>query len=520
MARPSRPALRTTRPASRPQARRAAAPAQRDPAARSRWLERLAALALCLLAAAMTLRGLGEKSLWIDEVFSVLASRNWGELWSTYAKSESNMLLYFGLLHLWLKLGQAEFLVRALSAVSAILTVPAIYVTGKRLFGPWAGLLAALLLSVNLFFVRYAQEARSYALLLLLTTLSTYWFLRALQNRARRDWIAWVLVSTLSVYAHLFALLVLAAQALSLLARNLRDLPWRPLIISALAMGALALPTLVLQPLDAHQLDWVQAPTGESVRALIRDLAGGQKGVLWGYLLLWMAGLSVGATKAAVLRQRLGLWPYVLAVIWLFAPIALAYVYSLTVHPVFVDRYFIVCLSPLILLAAEGLAGVARWRGPTRWLAVAALVLVMVGSWRSISTWYDTRSGEAWREVTAYVVGEAKPGDAAVFYAWFVDQPFLYYRDKLGSPAYPELPKLATGSYPAGGGSRLPDPDPAQLASLRDRYRRVWLVLSHDSLRHLGRDVQSRNLREALQRQYGAPKEVAFPGVRVLLYGN
>jgi len=401
MPRPSRLAPRTTRLATKPQARRAAPTAQRDPAARSRWLERLAAMALCLLAAAITLRGLGEQSLWLDEVFSVLASRNWGELWSAYAKSESNMLLYFGLLHLWLKLGQAEFLIRAFSAVSAILTVPAIYVTGKRLFGPWAGLLAALLLTVNLFFVRYAQEARSYALMLLLTTLSSYWFLRAIQNRTRRDWIAWVLLSALSVYAHLFALLVLAAQALSLLARNLRDLPWRALIISALAIAALVAPTLVLQPLDAHQLDWVQAPTSESVRALIRDLAGGQQGLLWGYLLLWMAGLSVGAIKATVLRQRSGVWSYALSVIWLFAPIALAYAYSLAVHPVFVDRYLIICLAPLILLAAEGLAGIARWRGPTRWLAVAALFLMLVGSWRAVSSWYATRSGEAWREVTA-----------------------------------------------------------------------------------------------------------------------
>ncbi len=509
MRQPARPAPKTARPAP-------AGPARTR--ARSAWPERLAVMAICLLAAAMTLRGIGAQSLWLDEVASVLASRDWGHLWGTVAQSETNMLLYFGLLHYWLKLGEAEFLIRALSAVAAIVTVPAIYVTGKRLFGAWAGTLAALLLAMNLFFVRYAQEARAYSLLLLLTTLSTYWLVRALQERRRRDWIAWVVVSALSVYTHLFALLVLGAQALALLAYRLRDLPWRTLVLAGLALVALILPLLLMVPMDGHQLDWLTAPTQESVRELMQALAGGQGELLWGYLLLWMAGLSVGAIKKLAPGARGATWPYALAVIWLFAPIAVSYGFSLAVRPVFLERYLIPCLAPLVLLAAEGLAGIARWRGPTRWLAVVGLALVLIWSWRSVSSWYGARGGEQWREATAYVVGEAQPGDAALFYAWFVDQPFAYYRDKLGAPPYPEMLNLAAGDYPAGGCTTMPDPDAARLAALPDAYPRVWLLLSHDTLRHLGRDAQSRSLQRSLERMYGAPREVRFSGVRVLLY--
>src|SRR5579864_9515327 len=125
------------------------------------------------LATALDLFHLGARSLWLDESTSVaLAHLAWNTLGKVLSHGEANMALYYGLLHLWVgRFGDSEFSVRMLSAFMAFGAVAAIYALGSRLFDARVGLISALLLAVNAYQVAYAQEARSYSLLLLLIIL-------------------------------------------------------------------------------------------------------------------------------------------------------------------------------------------------------------------------------------------------------------------------------------------------------------------------------------------------------------
>jgi uncharacterized membrane protein len=53
-------------------------------------------------------------------------------------------------------------------------------------------MLAGLLLPLNAFFIRYAQEARSYSLLVFLTTLSSYFFVRGVERPSWKHWASYV----------------------------------------------------------------------------------------------------------------------------------------------------------------------------------------------------------------------------------------------------------------------------------------------------------------------------------------
>jgi hypothetical protein len=64
-------------------------------------------------------------------------------------------------------LGDSAARVRAFSAFTGTLTVPVLYLLGRRLVGRNVGLLAAFLLSISPFHVRFAQETRMYTLLTL-----------------------------------------------------------------------------------------------------------------------------------------------------------------------------------------------------------------------------------------------------------------------------------------------------------------------------------------------------------------
>src|SRR5207302_673040 len=115
-----------------------------------------------------------------------------------------------------------------------------LYALGRRLFTARVGLIAAFLLTVNAYHVRYSQEARTYTLYVFLCVMSSLYFVEYLQEQSRRARLLHVITSALAVYAHFFAALLIAAQWLSLRLLDRKDLQekmrgsWRDIAISIL----------------------------------------------------------------------------------------------------------------------------------------------------------------------------------------------------------------------------------------------------------------------------------------------
>ncbi len=138
-------------------------------AARAGGLAPYVVLGLIVLGAALRMLALDSKGLWLDEAFSVwLGNQSLGELFGWLVRVDQHPPLYYTLLHFWIGLfGDSAFAVRMLSALFGTLTIPVIYLLGKRLLGVSGGLLAAAVLTVSPFHVRFAQETRMYTLLTL-----------------------------------------------------------------------------------------------------------------------------------------------------------------------------------------------------------------------------------------------------------------------------------------------------------------------------------------------------------------
>src|SRR5579864_6371309 len=126
------------------------------------------------------------KPFWFDECFSVEIVRT---RWPTFLHllwwREANMMLYYGLLRIWLHFGWSPVFVRSLSVLLAGAVLPAIYWLANLLYDRRVALIATALFSVNAFAVRYSQEARSYALFVLLATLSAGFLISSLRTRER-----------------------------------------------------------------------------------------------------------------------------------------------------------------------------------------------------------------------------------------------------------------------------------------------------------------------------------------------
>jgi mannosyltransferase len=403
-----------------------------------------------LLATMLVSSHIGEKALWFDESLSVWrAAMDWPGLWAEVTSTQANMGLYYLLLHGWITVfGAAEGAVRGLSAAIAVATVPVVFALGYRLFGERAALAAAFLLAINGFFVRYAQEARGYSLLLLLTSVAMLTFVRALDrpDRASR-WVAYAVTASLALYAHLFASLALLAQVVAILLQWRQPWPWRRLMVtwSSIALLTLPLGAFILFG-DVGQIDWIPAPRAYDYLLVARAIAGGQSWTLLAlYAACCVAALIIGATSG---RER----PHdpvgsaaVLVGAWLLIPIAVVALVSIG-KPVLQSRYLIVVLPALVLLA-----GYAVERLRPRPLAWAAFVTVMFLSFVSVKQWYEAPDRQFWRRAVDYVLSAAEPGDAVGFYVYSARVPFAYYADRLGAGRTDvDLVDLASGPWIAG----------------------------------------------------------------------
>jgi hypothetical protein len=146
----------------------------------------LALLCLALVmgvGAFLRLWHIGSKSLWIDEAFSVwIGWQSIPEALSWLVRIDQHPPLYYVLLHAWMRFGDDAATVRALSALLSALNVAVLYLLGRRLAGANVGLVAAAILSLSPFHVRFAQEGRMYALLSLNASLATWALVRLLTD--------------------------------------------------------------------------------------------------------------------------------------------------------------------------------------------------------------------------------------------------------------------------------------------------------------------------------------------------
>jgi mannosyltransferase len=480
------------------------------------------------LAVILTLLYTGDKSLWLDESISVAIARlDWPTMWQVVSQGEANMGLYYILLHFWLNLGESEFVIRSLSAIFAVLTVPIIYTLGSRLFNKYIGLIAALVVVVNTFFIRYAQEARSYSLVLFLISLSSLLFVMAIQRSSKRFWTAYVIVSALAVYAHVFAVFALIAQVLSLVLLRRQEIPWKALLIIGVSIIILITPLAYsILTNSTHNLDHQTVPNiSEIIDVFFRFTESGPLTAV--YLLMGIVALIYAIKQWLVTRFSYETWRYALLLSWLFIPVVIVFCIS-QFKPMFSSLYLIVCLSPLVLLV-----GIGVYRLPRRWLLAIVLVAILGISGAELHSWYIDFEKEDWRGATTYIISEAHEQDAIIFYSPDVGTGFDYYWSRTPHnliltpvPYFNPMEYKAINpvfDIPIGyvPGGNLPEPD-GNLPFRLEKYERVWLVLSHDYIvnENMDRLSQSQMIQGLLQGKYGIPEEKDFKAIRVLLFSS
>jgi 4-amino-4-deoxy-L-arabinose transferase-like glycosyltransferase len=339
--------------------------------------------ALVVLAAALRLSTLDLQSFWYDEAFTpvhVLHPSLWATLRSV-AHTENTPPLWYVLA--WADsraFGTGEIALRWPSALAGIATVPVAWAIGREMTGRRAtAIAAAAFVAVNPLFVWYSQEARAYALFVLLAAVAMLCFLRALREPTTGRMAMFALSSSLALLSHYFAVFLLVPMVLWLMWDRTRRRAALP------AIGVLALVGMALLPLisaqGGHGTQWIgEWALSSRLEAIPQYYLTGYSGAPLGHgiellvALPILAGLGFGLWRVLERREERG------------ALIALAVAVSGVLIPIVLVALGADYLAPRNLVAtmipvtcAIAVIVTARRAGRTG-AALAALIVVAFGA--------------------------------------------------------------------------------------------------------------------------------------------
>ncbi len=358
---------------------------------------RTATAALVLLAAALRLPTLGTQSLWVDEAATarVLGAGSLGDLLQRIADQESTPPLYYLLVWPWVQLaGDGEWALRLPSALLGIAAVPVLAAIAARVGGPRAALATGLLAATNPMLIWFSQEARAYALLVLLVAASLLALLRALERPTRGRLLLWGVLAALSLATHFFALFVVMGQA-AWLAWALRDRV-RDLAVAAapIAVAGVALLPLALEQREADRASFIRDEAfWERLVAVPKQWLVGYDGPVETPLAV-LAVLLAAAGVAGLLRRD-GERPAAvrpLALV-LAASVAVPLLLAAAGDDFVITRNVLASLVVALPLLGAGLARLPRPAWPGATVALAVLGVVTVAGVAAEASWQR----EDWR---------------------------------------------------------------------------------------------------------------------------
>ena len=506
------------------------------------WVHRLTLVLLVATGTVIRLICLGCKPFWFDETFSVALARiGWPSFLRLLWWREANMSLYYLLLRVWLHFGQSEFFIRSLSVLFAAVTIPAVYWLAARLYDRRVALIATTLLAFNAYSVRYAQEARTYSLFLLLATLSSGFFIAYLREPSRAYRVGYILASILAVYAHFYALLLLTAHALALRCLNVRDLDTRSeddnrngTDVSAQMrsawriIGVAVLPLLIfVAKTGAGPIRWIHRPGLHDLLVFAEYFSGGES---WPLPTIFAVACYVAIapfrgqlfrSKSKFRAESWEAWRTQFLLLWLLFPVVLTVVLSL-IRPVFLPRYLIFCLPALLILVAVGMA-----RLRNAWVLAAVLICVLPLSARGTFFVYnhdfDGERRDSAGAATNFILDRAQPGDAIFFHIPQTRVPYEFFlsRRAIGSSASAQLsPQILYPHYAAALDYRdFKGKLTAEfIRATAPSHPRVWVMLMYNGPKLP--DPTNVLLTQVLPESFPKVQRWQFPEVEVRLYSR
>ncbi|WP_137765477.1 hypothetical protein [Nissabacter sp. SGAir0207] len=368
----------------------------------------------------MAFAGLGVHSYWIDELFTLGSiSGDLHNLYQTYLFNDIHPFLYNTLLYLWVQVfGVNEAGTRAFSLFCSLLTALYVWQRGRQLLNPGMLALYLLLFLTSYGFIHFALQARSYALLIMLSTMQSFEFiynLRGEKNKGR-----FYLLCILVCWTHFIGLFFTAALFAARLLRVEGRV--RQLVEYTLVMLVSSSHFIIIMLMSGFEgkNDWVPliAPLDQIYNTihLVFPITHFPKYVVGdtvNSLLITLAFIGICAFPLLQRGTESPLAERKTYIYGLLVPLGLFIVITAIISlrkPVQLDRTMYIC-SPLVLFIA--VVFLERLKGAGKILAVVIVIPSLLSAYKNI--YYqndDYMSGnEAYDQSTLYAIATCNDGN-------------------------------------------------------------------------------------------------------------
>ncbi len=460
---------------------------------------------LVVLAAALRLYGIDDTPLWFDEAYSHwFASQTLDDLWTTIPTHEPHPPLYYTLLKSWTIFGDTEAIMRSLSVLFSVATVPAIYVLGRIIDGRTVGLMAAFFFAISPLHIEFAQQARPYAILSFFVALNLigatwllcnpqhakqpFWlFLQGRWGKHHWAWLGLIIGAGSALWFHnMSALLLVALFAASIFSQiynhgqNFRF------------MGNVAIAVVLIMLIWSPLLPWLWMQTqnfagGFWLPELSFSYVFGTLARLFGVVspsspMLMVTALVLLLTFAITpiikAHNKPNTSAFILLGLVMLGPILLQVLLSFTFHPMLLFRSLIWVSIPFYVALAVGVLTLDKVWAQGGIMALICLAFIITDPQN-----YSGHRPEPWDKITQSIATNTSKNDAVLFVPNSAVIPFNYYLNQPSAAELLPIPKPfpAIGEaapYPSG---QMGEPGLTP-ASIRDaltntrRFSSVWVV--------------------------------------------
>jgi mannosyltransferase len=437
---------------------------------------------VCLAAVAMfSSVFLLNKSLRLDEAQSLWQTSHDVSGVLEIIAQDVHLPVYFLTVRAWETVFGATVLsIRTFSLLFLLASLPIFFALAKRAYATPVAVVTVLLVSLSPFLLWYGSEGRMYTLLLFFTLVNTYAFMSLWKPGPDwRDWCMYALTAWLGAMTHYFFLFVLLSQAVFYILRRRLFSRWSLVAFGLIAGGVLTENLLwyqYRQTVGQIKADpFLPPPTSIDVFNIFSHFFIGFQAELINtvFLSLWPIGVFVAF--ALLTRRQPGSPVTEYLFIAGLLPIVIAFIFSVSIRPLFLSRYLIIALPPLYILFVRCLFQFnANWR-----LGVIITVVLAMQT----ATWVEATSpnalvNEDYRAAVANIQARAQADDLVVITAPFTRYPLeRYYHGRarlITFPAWDRYLELPT----------IPGYEQAALAAAlevwKQRYTDIYVLTSYD----------------------------------------
>ncbi|MDQ3098364.1 MAG: glycosyltransferase family 39 protein [bacterium] len=455
---------------------------------------------LILASCTVSLLTLYSQSIRLDESQSIWASTRSIPGLLAYIAQDVHVPLYALILHIWMQIfGTDIMVVRSLSFVFFVLTLPFMYWFAKESSSKRAAYLTVALFSLSPFVMWYSNEARMYTLFTLVTSVNHLYFLRMVRSEGKTSKFGYLVSAIAGLYTHYFFFFLLITQGIFILGRMIS------FIYTDQEFGSKSLWELIKKYL-AFPLKWLGIATEAFLFLLpwityVYSLGTANNASpmiprptsfnLFQTIVQFLFGFQTQAVQAFIIA----LWPLTLIMLFMLftkrkrlpvegigyfgfvtvLPIILVFFVSF-IRPIFLTRYLILVTPSLFFILAWSMLSYSK-KVSTYLVTTFMLVLLGLSGYQNISS--ATPVKEDYAGVDTYLSMNTTAKDIIA-----VSAPFTIYPIEYGYDGQAKIDTIPLWNrYDETGGAIPPYSDEklkAQIEAYKKQYKRVFIVLSYD----------------------------------------